>query len=100
MKRPWIDPKTLHRAANILRVIAHPARLQIIEKLKSQKCSVGELVTSLGLPQAVVSKHLALLKNVGLLSSEIDANFRHYSLANTHVLDVLKCIRKSCPKEV
>ncbi|MFH0985055.1 MAG: metalloregulator ArsR/SmtB family transcription factor [Candidatus Omnitrophota bacterium] len=97
MKKPWIDPKTLHRAANTLRVIAHPDRLRIIEKLKVRKCSVGELVVALGLPQAVVSKHLALLKNAGLLSSEADANFRHYSLTNTHVLDVLNCIKKSCP---
>lgn len=100
MKKPSIDPKTLQRAAGILRVIAHPARLSLIEKLKIKKCSVGELAASLGLPQAIVSKHLALLKKVGLLTSETNANFRHYSLANTHVLDVLNCIKKSCPKEV
>ena len=93
-----IDPKALARAAEVLRVLAHPARLSVIELLRSRERSVGELVESLRLPQAVVSKHLALLKKVGLLASEIDSNYRYYSLANTKVLEVLNCIKKSCPK--
>lgn len=98
MKKPSIDPQTLARAAEVLRVLAHPARLNVIELLRSQKRSVGELVEALDLPQAMVSKHLALLKRVGLLASETDCNFRYYSLANTKVLDVLNCIKKSCSK--
>ena len=99
MKNSFIDPKTLLRASKILRAIAHPVRLRILEHLKSRKYSVGELAASLVLPQAVISKHLALLKSVGVLTSRIDCNFRHYSLANTKVLEVLKCIKTSCEKE-
>jgi len=94
-----IDPKILQTAAKILRALAHPLRLRIIEKLKKRKYSVGELVTALDLPQAVVSKHLALLKNTGILTSKTDCNFRYYSIANSKVLDVLSCIQKSCSKE-
>ncbi len=100
MKSSSIDPKTLARASKTLRVLAHPVRLTLIEQLKTRKRSVGELTALLDLPQAVVSKHLALLKNAGLLASQTDCNFRYYSLANTKVLDVLRCIKKSCPKEV
>lgn len=89
----------LQSAARVLRVLAHPIRLRIIEKLKTRKQSVGELVSLLKAPQAVVSKHLAILKNVGILTSETDFNFRYYSLANPKVLKVLDCIKKSCPKE-
>ncbi|HNX69651.1 MAG TPA: metalloregulator ArsR/SmtB family transcription factor [Candidatus Omnitrophota bacterium] len=99
MRKEFISPKTLARAAKTLRVLAHPIRLHIIEQLKSRKRSVGELAATLGLQQAVVSKHLALLKNAGVLASQADCNFRHYSLSNTKVLDVLNCIKKSCPKE-
>lgn len=99
MKNAPLDPKTLSRAAKTLRVLAHPARLHIIEQLKSKKRSVGELAAALDLPQAVISKHLALLKGAGVLASQTDCNFRHYSLKNIKVLEVLNCIRKSCPRE-
>ena len=99
MRKEFINPKTLARAAKTLRVLAHPVRLHIIEQLKTRKRSVGELAATLGLQQAVVSKHLALLKSAGVLARQTDCNFRHYSLANTKVLDVLNCIKKSCPKE-
>lgn len=100
MKNSSIDPEILARAAKTLRVLAHPVRLRVIEQLKSKKRSVGELADAFKLPQAVISKHLALLKNAGVLASETDCNFRYYSLANTKVLEVLNCIKKSCPKEV
>lgn len=99
MTQASIDPKLLHRAAKTLRAIAHPVRLQIIERLRDRDYPVGELALALKLPQAVISKHLALLKKAGLLASRTDCNFRYYSLANTKVLDVLHCIKKSCLKE-
>ncbi len=100
MSKKAIDHETVQSAARVLRVLAHPTRLRIIEKLKTSKQSVGELVSLLKAPQAVVSKHLAILKSAGILASETDFNFRYYSLANPKVLKVLDCIKKSCPKEV
>jgi DNA-binding transcriptional ArsR family regulator len=100
MKNHSLDPQVLSQAAKKLRILAHPDRLRIVEMLRSRRLSVGELTAKLSLPQAVISKHLALLKNAGILASEADCNFRYYSLANTRVLDVLNCIRKSCSKEI
>ncbi len=99
MSKPSIDPKILERAAKTLKALAHPDRLQIIEALRAKELSVGDLTEKLGLAQAIVSKHLALLKRAGVLESRTDANFRYYSLANPKVLEVLNCIKKSCPKE-
>ncbi len=99
MKKIPIDPKTLARAAKKLRVLAHPDRLRIVEMLRSRRSAVGELATRLDLPQAVISKHLALLKKAGILASEADCNFRYYSLARPQVLNVLNCIKKSCSEE-
>lgn len=96
MSNTSIDPKVLAKAARILRVLAHPDRLKIIEELRSKARSVGELTAKLRLPQAMISKHLALLKSAGVVASETDCNFRYYSMANTKVLDVLNCIKKSC----
>lgn len=99
MKNSSIDPKILAKASRTLRVLAHPDRLKIIDELRSKKIAVGELAGKLRVPQAVVSKHLLLLKEAGVLASEADGNFRYYSLANRKVLDVLNCIKKSCSKE-
>ena len=100
MTQTFIDSKMLSRAAKTLRVLAHPDRLRVIEELRARKHSVGELADKLALPQAAISKHLALLKNAGVLESQSDCNFRYYSLANTRVLEILNCIKKNCSKEV
>ncbi|HOE68411.1 MAG TPA: metalloregulator ArsR/SmtB family transcription factor [Candidatus Omnitrophota bacterium] len=99
MKKLSIDPKLLSRAARTLKVLAHPDRLKIIEALRVKARSVGELVAKLRIPQAAVSKHLILLKKAGILASKSECNFRYYSLANTKVLGVLNCIKKSCSRE-
>lgn len=99
MKNDPLDPQMLARAAKKLRTLAHPDRLRIVEMLRSRKLSVGELAEKLGLAQAVISKHLALLKKAGILASKADCNFRYYSLSGTQVLNVLNCIKKSCSKE-
>ena len=96
MSKPSIDPRILERAAKTLKALAHPDRLRIVEELRSRERAVGELTEKLGLAQAIVSKHLAQLKRAGH-ESRTDANFRYYSLANPRVMEILNCIKKSCP---
>ncbi|MDT8441081.1 MAG: metalloregulator ArsR/SmtB family transcription factor [Desulfuromonadales bacterium] len=57
----------LDREAEILKVIGHPIRLKIVAGLMSQSCNVKKIWECLGLPQATVSQHLALLKNKGII---------------------------------
>jgi DNA-binding transcriptional ArsR family regulator len=47
--------------------VAEPKRRQILEALGPAERSVNELVAALGWPQPMVSKHLAVLKKVGLV---------------------------------
>lgn len=47
--------------------VAEPRRRQILEFLAVKECPVGEIVASLGLEQPSVSKHLRVLRNVGLV---------------------------------
>lgn len=62
-----------NRMATMLKAIAHPARIAIIQQLvKSQACVCGDLVEELGLAQATISQHLKELKNVGLIKGTID----------------------------
>lgn len=55
------------REAEILKVLGHPVRLKIVAGLMSQSCNVKKIWECLGLPQATVSQHLALLKNKGII---------------------------------
>ena len=55
------------REAEILKVLGHPIRLKIVAGLATQSCNVKKIWECLGLPQATVSQHLALLKNKGII---------------------------------
>ena len=60
------------REAEILKVLGHPVRLKIVAGLMSQSCNVKKIWECLGLPQATVSQHLALLKNKGIITGQRD----------------------------
>jgi DNA-binding transcriptional ArsR family regulator len=59
--------QSFDREAEILKVLGHPVRLKIVAGLISQTCNVKKIWECLGLPQATVSQHLALLKNKGII---------------------------------
>ena len=56
--------------AKIIKAIAHPSRLFIIEELSKQERCVGELTEMICADASTVSKHLSVLKNAGLVSDE------------------------------
>src|SRR5262245_24540193 len=58
--------------------VAEPKRRQIIEALGPAERSVGELVDVLGWPQPMISKHLGVLKKVGLVSERREGRQRFY----------------------
>ena len=59
--------------AVMLKAIAHPARLAILQQIISANaCICGDLVDELGLAQATISQHLKELKNAGLIQGTIE----------------------------
>jgi len=62
-----------NRLATMLKALAHPARIAILEHLVQTKaCVCGSLVDELGLAQSTISQHLKELKNAGLIQGTID----------------------------
>lgn len=55
-------------AAEVLRALGHPLRLKIIECLRAGERCVCEIIPAVGAEQSVVSKHLALLRQAGLVA--------------------------------
>ena len=67
--------------SDVFNAIAEPRRRQIIDALSDGRARpVGEIVAVLRLPQPAVSKHLAVLRAVGLLSVDKDGQHRLYRL--------------------
>ena len=62
-----------NRLAIMLKALAHPARIAILQYLiKSNACVCGSIVEELGLAQATISQHLKELKNAGLIQGTIE----------------------------
>ncbi len=67
--------------ADVFNAIAEPRRRQIVELLAWRGAlPVGALVVALGLPQPAVSKHLAVLRKVGLVAARKERQQRVYHL--------------------
>jgi DNA-binding transcriptional ArsR family regulator len=96
-----IDMETLERVAPIIRNIAHPLRLRILDYLnrENEPRSVTEIMQASGSTQAIVSQQLRILKDQGVLSARRDGNFIRYAIAERSVLLLLDCIRNHRTQE-
>ena len=62
-----------NRLATMVKALAHPARIAILQHLvKTNSCVCGSIVEELGLAQATISQHLKELKNAGLIHGTIE----------------------------
>jgi len=81
----------------MLRLLAHPHRLKIVETLeRAGAAPVHELTARLRLPQAAVSGHLARMRAAGLVAAERRGREMRYRVADGRSVSVLNCIR-GCP---
>ena len=74
-----------NKLANMMKALAHPARIAIIQYLiKADTCVCGQLVEEFGLAQPTISQHLKELKNAGLIKGTIEGASICYCIeANT-----------------
>lgn len=97
-KLKLIEHQLLEKAAECLKVMAHPTRLKIVDILMQGEFAVHEIA---GLAQTTPNQtceHLRLLKGHGLLSSERRARTVYYKIASDQLPNLLNCIKKSCRK--
>jgi DNA-binding transcriptional ArsR family regulator len=86
--------RSLRHRVDILRVIAHPVRIHILEELsKGVKC-VSDFGDFLKINQPNVSQHLALLRRHGVIDFHRDGRLRCYFLKDPVVADLLNILKK------
>lgn len=90
-----MDKKTQTRCAaraRILKALAHPARVFIVEELaKGERC-VCELTAMIGMDMSTVSRHLAVLRNAGIIADDKRGLQVFYTLRVPCVLKLFGCI--------
>ena len=76
----------MNQLAEVFKALSDPTRLRILSLLLESPCCVCELVTTLGLPQPSVSRHLANLRHAGIVESRREGVRIVYSMCNEQVL--------------
>jgi len=90
MRKSVITKKYEARAA-ILKALAHPTRLFLVDVLaKGERC-VRELTDMAGVDISTMSRHLSILKNIGILDDDKRGLHVYYSLKIPCVLNFFTC---------
>ncbi|MDR9399281.1 MAG: metalloregulator ArsR/SmtB family transcription factor [Salibacter sp.] len=93
-----VESKTekIDKAVHMLKAIAHPLRLQIVELLTgNDELCVSDIHRQIGVEQAVASQQLKILKQNGVLNCERKGKHSFYHLAHPQIKDLISCI-ESC----
>ena len=81
------DNEKLHYSSELMRALAHPLRLKILEFIDENKSiNVNKIYSSLDIEQSITSQHLKILRMSGVLSVEITGKWHIYYI-NYDVID-------------
>ncbi len=86
------SPRDYKNRAVICKALGHPVRLYIVDRLAAGERCVCELREEIGLDISTVSRHLAALKNAGLISDEKRGKQVFYRLAAPCVTGFFECL--------
>lgn len=79
-------------AAALLKALAHPARLLVLCQLIAGESSVGELQPLTGLSMSALSQHLAVLRDMELVTTRRESQTIYYSLVDGPAVGVLDAL--------
>lgn len=76
-----INNEKLQESSEILRALAHPLRMKILEFIdQNDTINVNKIYNTLKLEQSITSQHLRILRLAGIVLTERDGKFIHYSI--------------------
>ena len=83
--------RRLEAQARVIKALAHPTRLFLVEELCKEERCVCDLAEMVGSDVSTVSKHLALLRQAGIVKDDKRGKQVFYSLRSGCALDVTSC---------
>lgn len=90
-----INNEKLQTSAEILRALAHPLRLKILSFIdQNGTINVNKIYNTLKLEQSITSQHLRILRMAGLVGTQRDGKFIHYSIEYPKIANAVKAISK------
>jgi ArsR family transcriptional regulator len=100
MKSPvaaTLNPARIQKAVELLKGVAHPVRLAVIEILsENEELSVGAIQSCVRIEQSLLSHHLTLLREKGIIACRRDGKSILYRLSRRDILNALECISNCC----
>ena len=90
------DEKRIDRAAYVLKAVAHPLRIKIIQMLnENAELNVSAIYKNLNAEQSLISHHLINMRDKGILDIRRSGKNIYYFLIDSAVADIIDCIYKS-----
>ncbi|GAA4456499.1 metalloregulator ArsR/SmtB family transcription factor [Nibrella saemangeumensis] len=90
------DEKKIERAAYVLKAVAHPLRIKIIQMLNENKeLNVSTIYKNLNAEQSLISHHLINMRDKGILEIRRSGKNIYYFLVDNAVSEIIECIYRS-----
>lgn len=91
---------TPQKRIEVLKLLAHPVRIKILEDLLTGVKCVSDFKDSLDISQPNVSQHLSLLRTSGIVDYYIDGRLKCYFLKEPFIPDLLELLKKQYEEDV
>lgn len=92
-----IETEKLQSAINMLKVIAHPVRLAIVDLLtENKRMTIIEIQQALNLEQAIASQQITLMEDKGVLKAEKVGRNKYVSLRFPKMKNIVTCLENCC----
>lgn len=92
MKKTLLRPEVLDRVVERFAAVADPSRIRLLLRLREEEANVATLSKELGIRQASVSKHLGVLRRVGLVEARQVGNKAIYKIRDDSVFEMCKIV--------
>lgn len=87
-----LNKQNFQEAAECLKALAHPIRLEILNLIRYESLTVGELAIKCEIKSNHASEHLRLLKRCGFIKPSREGKKVYYKISEPHLLEILSCI--------
>ncbi|WP_299702110.1 metalloregulator ArsR/SmtB family transcription factor [uncultured Pontibacter sp.] len=93
-----VDKKKLEKTAYVLKCVAHPVRISIIDLLEQQEqLTVSQLQEVLQIEQSLLSHHLTNMRDKGIVETRRQGKHVLYSLTDSSISSIIDCIKGCKP---